>query len=95
MSFDVVLTVLIMVIFCFLMQIFTVKVMISLLNSAGEDIKPIKILDIKPRKSRQQKLAEEKARKEREEFEKLMRNIDSYDGSGLGQEEVNLDGIYR
>jgi 5'-3' exonuclease len=77
------------------MQIFTVKVMISLLNSAGEDIKPIKILDIKPRKSRQQKLAEEKARKEREEFEKLMRNIDSYDGSGLGQEEVNLDGIYR
>lgn len=92
MSFDLVVLALIMLIFCVFMQIFTVKVMFSLLNSVRPDevkeIKPIKLIEKKPKKSEEQLAFEEKQAKAQREYETLMRNLDNFDGSGFGQEEV-------
>lgn len=86
MSYELVVLVVIMLVFCFLMQIFTVKVMISVLNSKAET--PIKQIKLFERKPKTDKRAEIEAKKEQERFDTIMRNLDAYDGSDLGQEEV-------
>ena len=91
MSYDVLICVFIMLIFCFLMQIFTVKVMIALFNSHREEgtrkIKPIKFIDKQKKKHRADV---EKAQKQQKQFETLMENLDMYDGTSVGQKEVEF-----
>jgi len=40
------------------------------------------------RENRERKLAEEEQRKEQTRMEIIMQNIESYDGTGLGQKDV-------
>lgn len=92
MSYDVLICVFLMLVFCFFMQILTIKVMISMLNAKREDgereIKQIKIIEKPAKKSNAQLAAEEKARKQAEEWNTIMRNLEVYDGTDLGQEDI-------
>lgn len=45
---------------------------------------PVKVM----RENRERKLAEEEQRKEQTRMEIIMQNIESYDGTGLGQKDV-------
>lgn len=99
MLYEILIIVVVMLCFCFATQILTIKVMISLMNAKKPaemgEIKPINIIK-KPLKTRKKSRAErdyeerqkERQRKSQEEFEKLMRNLDVYDGTAIGQEEV-------
>ena len=87
MSYDLLILAFIMLVFCFLMQYFTVKVMFSLFNSVRPEGAK-KIEPILTKKSKKQKEAEKEARKEKERFDTIMRNLDAYDGTEIGQEEV-------
>ena len=92
MSYEIVVIVLAMLIFCFCMQMLTIKVIFSVFNASrkeGErEIKPVKLVEKKKRKSPAQKKAEEEARKAQREFEIEMRNLENFDGSGIGQEDI-------
>lgn len=55
--------------------------------SRGETVEaphPVKVM----RENRERKLAEEEQRKEQTRMEIIMQNIESYDGTGLGQKDV-------
>ena len=92
MSYDVLICVFLMLVFCFFMQVLTIKVMISMLNAKREDgereIKQIKIIDKPAKKTKAQIKAEENARKQAEEWNTIMRNLEVYDGTELGQEDI-------
>lgn len=95
MLYELIIVVFLMLIFCFAMQILTIKVMFTLINAKKTaemgEIKPISIINRplrKPKKSKEQLIFEEKQRKATEEFETVLRNLDRFDGTGLGQEEV-------
>ena len=51
----------------------------------GEDLKPPQIDPLKPIRDAQNR---READRERERYEAIMRNIDSYDGTGIGQEDI-------
>lgn len=51
----------------------------------GEDIKPPKIDPLKPFREREER---QEAKKEQERMDAVMRNIDRYDGTGIGQEDI-------
>ena len=92
MSYDVLICVFLMLVFCFFMQVLTIKVMISMLNAKREEgereIKQIKIIDKPAKKTKAQIKAEENARKQAEEWNTIMRNLEVYDGTELGQEDI-------
>lgn len=48
------------------------------------ELNPVKVM----RENRERKLAEEEQRKEQTRMEIIMQNIESYDGTGLGQKDV-------
>lgn len=83
MSYEMVIIVFLMLVFCFFTQILTIKVMLCLFKANGEDIKPVKLFDRKPKKQRKMQEAEQ------ERYEKIMHNIEVYNGSGYGQIEVD------
>ena len=67
--------------------------MISVLNAAKDekDIKPISIItrpERKPKKSATQIEAERRAAEEKRKMEIIARNLEAFDGTGIGQEEV-------
>ena len=74
------------------MQILTVKIVFSILNATRKDgekeIKPIKIVERPAKKTKAQIEAEKRAKKQEEEWNTLMRNLDAYDGTGIGQEDI-------
>lgn len=86
MSYDMLILAFLMLIFCFFMQILTIKVMFSLFNSARpdgfEEIKPFKLTKKRPKKVSKEDVEEQRR------YETIMRNLEAYDGSGIGQEEV-------
>lgn len=51
----------------------------------GEDIKPPKIDPLKPFREHEER---REAKKEQERMDAIMRNIDRYDGTGIGQEDI-------
>lgn len=51
----------------------------------GEDIKPPKIDPLKPFREREER---QEAKREQERMDAIMRNIDRYDGTGIGQEDI-------
>ena len=92
MSYDLLILAFLMLIFCFLMQILTVKIVFSILNATRKDgekeIKPIKIVERPAKKSKAQIEAEKRAKKQEEEWNTIMRNLEVYDGTDLGQEDI-------
>lgn len=88
MSYDLLILAFIMLVFCFFMQILTVKVIFSVLNAKNGQIKDVKIVGKKLKKTEYEKKREEMARKEQEQFDTIMRNLEAYDGTEIGQEEV-------
>lgn len=73
-------------------MILTLKVVLSVINSARpEGVEKIKVFDKpekKPKKTEYELWAEEQERKKRERYETVMRNLETYDGTEIGQEEV-------
>lgn len=51
----------------------------------GEDIKPPQIDPLKPFREREER---QEAKREQERMDAIMRNIDRYDGTGIGQEDI-------
>ena len=92
MSYEIVILVLILLIFCFFMQILTIKVMLSMFNASRKDgereIKPVKLIEKRKRKSPAQRKADEEAKKAQREFEIELRNLEAFDGSSFGQEDI-------
>lgn len=95
MLYEMMLFTLMVLIFCFFTITFVVKVMISVLNSAKpegmDEIKPIQIIKMpekKPKKSEYERYLEEQKQKEQERYDTIMRNLEAYDGTEIGQEEV-------
>ena len=92
MSYDLLIFAFLMLVFCFFMQMLTVKIVFSMLNAVRKDgekeIKPIKIIERPAKKSKAQIEAEKRAKKQEEEWNTLMRNLDAYDGTGIGQEDI-------
>lgn len=92
MSYDLLIFAFLMLVFCFFMQMLTVKIVFSMLNATRKDgereIKPIKIVERPAKKSKAQIEAENRAKKQEEEWNTLMRNLDAYDGTGIGQEDI-------
>ena len=92
MSYDLLIFAFLMLVFCFFMQMLTVKIVFSMLNAVRKDgekeIKPIKIIERPAKKSKAQIEAENRAKKQEEEWNTLMRNLDAYDGTGIGQEDI-------
>ena len=90
MSYDVLILVLLILIFCVFTMAFTVNVMFSLFNSARpegmSEIKPISI--IKKGKSKPKEKISKQQKADKERFDAIMHNIEVYDGSGRGQIEV-------
>lgn len=90
MSYELLILAFIMLVFCFLMQLFTVKAMFSLFNSVRpegtREIKPIKLAEKSHKRTHEQ--TDEHAEKERKQYEAIMRNLERFDGTELGQEEV-------
>ena len=86
MSYDMLILAFLMLIFCFFMQILTIKVMFSLFNSVRpegtEEVKPFIFTKKRPKKVSKEDVEEQRR------YETIMRNVDAYDGTGIGQEEV-------
>lgn len=51
----------------------------------GEEIQAPKIDPLKPFREREER---QEAKKEQERMDAIMRNIDRYDGTGIGQEDI-------
>ena len=85
MSYDVLILVFLILVFCFFSMILTVNVLLSVFNSARpegmREIKPILKQDKTPKKSKAQIEAERK-------YDIIMENLEAYDGTGIGQKEV-------
>lgn len=88
MSYDVLILVFLILVFCFFSMMLVVNVMFSVMNmSNGKEIKEIKLSDIlgnrakMPKKTKAQKEAERK-------YDIIMENLEAYDGTEIGQKEV-------
>ena len=95
MSYDVLILVFLILVFCFFSMTLTVNVMFSLFNSVKkegfEEIKPIHIIkkpEKKPEKSDYEVYLERQKEIERERYNTIMDNLDVYDGTEMGQKEV-------
>ena len=96
MSYELLILVFLLMVFWSFMTIFVIKAMFCLFNSVREEgQREIKMSDlagfrvkIPKKKTKAQREAEEKAAEERRQYEAIMRNLDAFDGTGLGQEEV-------
>lgn len=89
MSYDVLIMVFLILIFCFFTMTLTVNVMFSLINaSKQEGMKELKPIIPFKRKTKKQREADKKAIEEQRQYETIMRNLEAYDGTGIGQEEV-------
>lgn len=91
MSYDVLILVFLILVFCFFSMAFTVNVLFSMFNSVRpEGTKEIKAILPKrtPRKSKEQRELEQKAEEEQRKYDTIMRNLEAYDGTDIGQEEV-------
>lgn len=91
MSYDVLILVLLILAFCFFSMVFTVNVLFSVFNSVRpEGTKEIKAVFPKKitKKSKAQRELEKKAEEEQRKYETIMRNLEAYDGTDIGQEEV-------
>lgn len=88
MSYDVLILVLLILAFCFFTMMFTVNVLFSMFNAVKPDdipeIKPLKLPKRTPKKSNFD--LEQEA--DRRRYETIMRNLEAYDGTEIGQEEV-------
>ena len=91
MSYDVLILVLLILIFCFFSMMLTVNVLFSMFNSVRpegtKEIKPI-LPHKTPKKSKTQRELEQKAEEEQRRYDTIMRNLEAYDGTDIGQEEV-------
>lgn len=83
MSYDVLILVLLILAFCFFSMVFTVNVIFHMFNAVRpEGTKEIRLMPKKTVKS--DKTMEESKKR----YDTIMRNIDVYDGTEIGQEEV-------
>ena len=83
MSYDVLILVLLILAFCFFSMVFTVNVIFHMFNAVRpEGTKEIRLMPKKTVKS-DRTMEESKKR-----YDTIMRNIDVYDGTEIGQEEV-------
>lgn len=91
MSYDVLILVFLILVFCFFSMAFTVNVLFSMFNSVRpegtKEIKPI-LPPRKTKKSREQLELEKKTEEEQRKYDTIMRNLEAYDGTDIGQEEV-------
>lgn len=87
MPYDFLIFAFLMLIFCFFMQMLTVKIVFSMLNASrkeGErEIKPVKLFE-KPKK--RPKMTEEQKKNARND-EILLHNYEVYDGTSYGQKD--------
>ena len=90
MSYELVIIVFLVLVFCFFTMILVFKGMVSMFNAArSEGVKEIKLFpERKPKKTKAQLEVEAKAAEERRQYDTIMRNLEAYDGTGIGQEEV-------
>ena len=83
MSYDVLILVLLILAFCFFSMVFTVNVIFHMFNAVRpEGTKEIRLM---PKKTVKSDKAMEESKKR---YDTIMRNIDVYDGTEIGQEEV-------
>lgn len=83
MSYNVLILVLLILAFCFFSMVFTVNVIFHMFNAVRpEGTKEIRLMPKKTVKS-DKTMDESKKR-----YDTIMRNIDVYDGTEIGQEEV-------
>lgn len=86
MSIDLLILAFLMLLFCIAMQIVTIKTLFSMFNAVRpkevREIKPINLIE----KEEESHLEIKSAETERDEA--IMRNLNIYDGTPLGQEEV-------
>jgi len=89
MSYDLLILAFIMLLFCVFMQIITAKVMLSLFNSvrpaSTREVKPVSLVE---KKADWQEPVDNRVNEEKERYEAIMRNLEAFDGTGFGQEEV-------
>ena len=96
MSYELLILVFLLMVFWSFMTIFVIKAMFSLFNSVRpEGSSEIKLSDMDvfrvkmpKRKTKEQREAEKEAAEERRRYEIIMRNLEAFDGTGIGQEEV-------
>ena len=85
MSYDVLILVFLILVFCFFSMVFFVKVLLSVFNSARpegmKEIKPIFKAEKPPKKSKAEQEAERR-------YNTIMENLEAYDGTEIGQKEV-------
>lgn len=90
MSYDLLVLVLLVLIFCFFSMMLTVNVIFRMFNAVRpegtDEIKPLKMR--KTKKSKEQLALEKKAAEEKRRYDILMSNLDAYDGTDIGQREV-------
>lgn len=83
MSYDVLILVLLILAFCFFSMVFTVNVIFHMFNAVRpEGTKEIRLM---PKKTVKPDRTMEESKKR---YDTIMRNIDVYDGTEIGQEEV-------
>ena len=86
MSIDLLILAFLMLLFCIAMQIVTIKTLFSVFNAVRpkevREIKPINLIEKEEKSHIEIKSAET------ERDEAIMRNLDIYDGTPFGQEEV-------
>ena len=85
MLYDYLILVLLILVFCFFSMMLMVNVMFHLFNSMRpEGTKEIRFMPKKVKKTKVDKEMEESKRR----YDTIMRNLDVYDGTEIGQEEV-------
>lgn len=85
MSYNVLILVLLILVFCFFSMVFTVNVIFHMFNAVRpEGTKEIRFMPKKVKKTKADKEMEESKRR----YDTIMRNLDVYDGTEIGQEEV-------
>ena len=90
MSYEVLILVALLLIFCFFVILLVVNIMFSFMKVAKHEGYPdISIADILPkRKSKPKEKISKQQKADKERFDAIMHNIEVYDGSGRGQIEV-------
>lgn len=90
MSYELVAIVFLVLVFCFFTMILVFRGMVSIFNAAKPgEMKEIRLFsERKTKKTKTQRENEAKAAEEKRQYETIMRNLEAYDGTGIGQEEV-------
>ena len=90
MSYELVAIVFLVLVFCFFTMLLAFRGMVSMFNAAKPDgMKESRLIpERKPKKTKTQRENEAKAAEERRQYETIIRNLEAYDGTGIGQEEV-------